>query len=63
MNADQFNEIAKRLCLLAATASTNAEANHWWAEAERFEDLTVLAITDPAAARAAYRPTRAYEAS
>ncbi|GAB7044938.1 hypothetical protein [Catenuloplanes indicus] len=46
---------------LQASADTAHEAAHWDAEAARFEQLAEIAQTDPAAARAAYRPTNAYD--
>ncbi len=61
MNVDHYLQIARKHAELATISPTQAEANHWWAESDRFAELAELARTDPAAARAAYRPTRAYE--
>jgi hypothetical protein len=59
---DQCIRIARLHAEAATRSTTQAEANHWWAESDRFADLAELARNDPAAARAAYRPTCAYEA-
>ncbi len=61
MTADQFNRIAARIARLATTAATRAEANHWWAESGRFENLADLARADPDEARRRYQPTRHYK--
>ncbi|MFJ1539247.1 hypothetical protein ACIODS_11960 [Micromonospora chalcea] len=44
----------------ALYADSVHEQMHWETEAARFAQLAELESTDPAAARAAYRPTRAY---
>lgn len=59
--ADWYTQIATHLARVAAGSDTNTEANHWWAESDRFGDLADLARYDPQAARAAYRPARAYQ--
>ncbi len=61
MTADQYTRIAARIARLATTAATRAEANHWWNESGRFENLADLAHIDPAEARRRYRPTRPYQ--
>ncbi len=55
-----YTQLATRLARLAATATTQAEANHWWAETDRIAALADLAGTDPAAAQAAFRPVVAW---
>ncbi len=59
--AAHWEQIAAGLARLAATAASNDEANHWWAESDRFAGLAELARHDPASARRQYRPTRTYE--
>ncbi|MEU8334761.1 hypothetical protein [Micromonospora tulbaghiae] len=56
-----YSLIASRARSLAARADTVHEQMHWEAEAARFAQLAELESTDPRAARAAYRPTRAYD--
>lgn len=45
----------------AAAATTDRERQHWTAEAQRFEELAALTLSDPAAAHRMYQPTRSYE--
>ncbi|MFI7073520.1 hypothetical protein [Micromonospora sediminicola] len=45
----------------AMYAESVHEQMHWDAEAHRFAQLAEIETVDPAAARAAYRPTRAYD--
>ncbi|MEU7170267.1 hypothetical protein ABZ949_02095 [Micromonospora tulbaghiae] len=56
-----YSLIASRTRSLAVRADTFHEQMHWEAEAARFAQLAELERTDPRAARAAYRPTRAYD--
>ncbi len=46
---------------LEAAASSEPERLHWRRQAERFEELAALAMTDPAEARRRYMPTAAYQ--
>lgn len=59
--AENLAQTAAGHRILAATAESPAEAEHWTAEAERFEHLALLAETQLEVARRAYRPTRSYE--
>lgn len=58
---DRCLRIARLHAETATRSTAQTEANHWWAESDRFAELAELARTDPAQARRQYRPTRAYE--
>ncbi len=58
--ADYLLRIAVGHARQAAAATSHAEMLHWFAESDRFDALHTLALTDPAAARRAYRPTVAW---
>lgn len=58
---DRMLYTAKGQRRLARHAASDAERDHHLLEAERFEELASMAEVDSAAARRAYRPTRAYE--
>lgn len=56
-----YAHVADSHRIKAINADTEHERMHWDGEAHRFEQLAEMERTDPAAARAAYRPTSAYD--
>ncbi len=44
MTAEQYEILALKAARLAATSTTQAEANRWWVACERYETLAVSAV-------------------